>query len=266
MKISERNTAISLLYKDVTPYDFRVSEDTEASPIEYKSKFGLSIVREWPKMKNVFSRSVKYISNPFFEAYNKAAEKLTSVIDNEPMDESGTFITTRDGGGTNTIFYSVHASGKDKEFSLSGIIIFMGKDPNKEKPSLDIFVQRIPEGVKEYMAESCTKNKVTAFSVFVDIFSLILFMKYCQVETKVIEGQSKAHHVGRKYVNETMQKIEILDSTWFTTIIKSEGFKVGGHFRMQPFGPGFCDKKLIWIDPFEKTGYTRKAKVLNETI
>jgi hypothetical protein len=62
--------------------------------------------------------------------------------------------------------------------------------------------------------------------------------------------------------NETKYAVEILDSTWFTTIIRSEGFRVGGHFRMEPYGPGMAQKKLIWIEPFEKTGYTRKARIL----
>jgi hypothetical protein len=55
-----------------------------------------------------------------------------------------------------------------------------------------------------------------------------------------------------------------LDSTWFTTIVRSEGFKVGGHFRMQPFGKNLSDRKLIWISPFDKNGYTRKAKILSK--
>lgn len=28
--------------------------------------------------------------------------------------------------------------------------------------------------------------------------------------------------------------VKIMDSTWFTTICRNEGFKVRGHFRLQP--------------------------------
>jgi len=268
MKISERNTALNFLYEDMTPYHFRLSEDIEHSELGYKQKFGLSIVREWPKMKPLFNKKVRYISQPFFNAYEKAVDKLGKVLDNEPVEESGTFVSTRDGGGTNTIFYSIRSEGKDKDFRLWGIILFFGKDPHKEKPSLDVFVQRIPGGTKEYLAENCIRTGTTGISVFADIFTLLLFIKYCEIETRVIEGKSKAHHVGQKYVNETKQRVEVLDSTWFTTIIKSEGFTVGaetgGFFRMQPYGPGFSQKKLIWVMPFEKEGYTRKAKILTQ--
>lgn len=36
-------------------------------------------------------------------------------------------------------------------------------------------------------------------------------------------------------------------------------FAVTGHFRNQPIGPGRKETKLIYIDQFMKTGYTRKA-------
>jgi hypothetical protein len=70
-------------------------------------------------------------------------------------------------------------------------------------------------------------------------------------------------HRNEKYVNETALPIEILDSTWFTTIVRSEGFSVGaetgGFFRWQRFGPGSSQRKIIWVAPFEKKGYTRRA-------
>ena len=126
-----------------------------------------------------------------------------------------------------------------------------------------IFIQQFFDGTsKVYLSKETKTYNVNRDSIITDLFSLILFIKYCPLETKIIAGGKKGNHVGNKYVNETKEEIEILDSTWFTTIIKSEGFRVGGHFRLQPFGPGLVMKKLIWIDPFDKTGYKREAKVL----
>jgi hypothetical protein len=97
---------------------------------------------------------------------------------------------------------------------------------------------------------------------------MILFMKFCELETEIIPDGKMAFHVDQKYVNDTKQPVEIQDSTWFTTIVRSEGFWVGGEtggfFRLQPCGPGLAEKKLIWIYPFEKEGYTRKAWMLRE--
>lgn len=63
-----------------------------------------------------------------------------------------------------------------------------------------------------------------------------------------------------KYFNETKSPIEILDSSWFTTIIRTEGFGVTGHFRLQPYGPGRTMKKWVYINDYEKHGYVRRAK------
>lgn len=74
----------------------------------------------------------------------------------------------------------------------------------------------------------------------------------------------KEKHLGEKYVNETNYKVEILDSTYFTTISRTEGFGVNGHFRFQPWGPNMSQRKLQWIAAYEKEGYTRKAKILSQ--
>jgi hypothetical protein len=98
------------------------------------------------------------------------------------------------------------------------------------------------------------------------IISFVCFCKYCEIETKVVAPQRKEHHAGEKYKNESKSSVEILDSTWFTTIVRSGAFTVGeetgGFFRWQPYGPGQTKRRLQWIMPFEKDGYTRKAKKL----
>jgi len=42
------------------------------------------------------------------------------------------------------------------------------------------------------------------------------------------------------------------------------GAKTGGFWRSQPFRPGLSKRKLIWVFPHEKKGYTYKAKVIKE--
>ena len=97
------------------------------------------------------------------------------------------------------------------------------------------------------------------------ILGLIAFKKYAQVEIVESKARTKIHAQGCKYLNETDLDIEYLDSKWFTSLVNSKGFKVGGHFRLQPKKKeGEWTKELIWINDFEKKGYNRKAGILND--
>ncbi len=88
-----------------------------------------------------------------------------------------------------------------------------------------------------------------------------LFKSYASVETKIIARSTKQNIGLNKFVNTTDFNITHLDCRWFTNIIREHGFKVSGHFRLQPKKKdGEWTKELIWIDDFEKKGYNLKAK------
>lgn len=263
MKINYRNTALGLL-DHIDPWAFTISEDIEKSPIEYKRQVGLSVVQEFPKVAHLFKSKIQYISDPFHQAYLAGSSKLASVLDSEPINESGTFISRSTPSETNTIFYHITSEGKNENFKLYAVIFFFCKQTGKDKPSLAIIVQSNLKGFKSYLSEVAGHNNMDEMSIIADIFSLILFMKYCELEVKEIKAGKKDTHVGTKYVNDSPYNIQILDSTWFTTIVRSEGFHVRGHFRMQPYGPNMSQKKLIWISDFDKSGYTKRARILNE--
>ena len=89
-----------------------------------------------------------------------------------------------------------------------------------------------------------------------------IFKKYAPIETIVINRKKKQRGKinGEKHVNKSDLDVTVIDSNWFRNIIRSDGFNVKGHFRLQPCGVGRKEKKLIWINEFEKTGYSMKAK------
>jgi hypothetical protein len=89
-----------------------------------------------------------------------------------------------------------------------------------------------------------------------------LFKNYAEIETKILAPGQRQKDINCKYVNDTRLPIRYLDSKWFTTLVKSDAFKVRGHFRLQPCGHGLTDRKLIYIDDFMKTGYTAPARKL----
>ena len=58
--------------------------------------------------------------------------------------------------------------------------------------------------------------------------------------------------------------IEIIDITYFTRLIRTGEFGVSGHFRVQYFGTGNNEAKIIFIDSYKKNGYSRGAKIDNK--
>ena len=79
---------------------------------------------------------------------------------------------------------------------------------------------------------------------------------------------------GRKYgttrhnriKNETKSDYTVVNSKWNTTVVRTEGFTVSMHPRWQPCGKGNKERKLIMIDEFQKSGYTRRSgKIIEES-
>lgn len=96
------------------------------------------------------------------------------------------------------------------------------------------------------------------------LFAILTFKQFAEIEVKEIGGNKypKRTKIGNeKYLNQTDHQVNVLDSRWFTETIRSEGFAVSGHFRLQPYGPNMSKRKLIYIDDYLKSGYTRKARI-----
>lgn len=97
------------------------------------------------------------------------------------------------------------------------------------------------------------------------ILLAVWFIKNCEVDTKIIAPKEKFRDSGVKYFNESKSSFTVLNCNWFTDLIRNTPFLVKGHFRWQVHGEKNTKRKLIWIDEFEKSGYSRKAqKEINE--
>jgi hypothetical protein len=90
------------------------------------------------------------------------------------------------------------------------------------------------------------------------------FRTYADHEIKEVMGKRSAKINKIEYANPNKASIHILDSSWYTTVMRTEGFMVTGHLRMQPCGKNLSERKLIYVDGFQKHGYVRKAKMLNQ--
>ena len=93
----------------------------------------------------------------------------------------------------------------------------------------------------------------------------ILFLKrFGKVET-VLCGHNARRAIpdtGETLKNTAPFPVNYLDCSWLRTIVRTDGFLVRGHFRLQPCGEKHRDRKLIYIEPFQKYGYVRRAKIL----
>jgi hypothetical protein len=99
-------------------------------------------------------------------------------------------------------------------------------------------------------------------TLYTGLIATINFLKYADVQDKEVKANSKTKGIDCKYINETNLDIHYITSNYITNIYVQGAFKVSGHWRLQPKRKeGKWTKELIWINEFEKEGYTRKAGI-----
>ena len=127
------------------------------------------------------------------------------------------------------------------------------------------------DGLKDDNSVCCwpgSKEKDWASAWVYQFYGILLFKKYGQMELETVSAHKylpKSSIIGEKINNFTGMDVTVLDSRWFTTICRDEGFLVSGHFRLQPCKDerGEWTRKLIYINPYAKHGYHRLAPIVN---
>jgi len=79
-------------------------------------------------------------------------------------------------------------------------------------------------------------------------------------EEIIMPGKVHGTRKSGKVLNNFNFPITIVNSKWNITSIRNEGFGVSGHFATRWTGAGRNIPKVVFIEPFEKEGYIRKAK------
>lgn len=214
-----------------------------------------------------FKSQILVLSQPFIDASFTAKEKLTDlyfdIISNSEFTVSGTIITadlvsmvssavsmSADGSPQGVVAYFLfHASGCLLAYYIESarfrgqfwISSWVTSRFNVPKRDWLLFVS------------ACEMEKTIQF----------MFQKFASVEVVEVKAGKKIKTGKEKILNETGFDALYLDSKWFTTLVRSEGFNVRGHFRMQPKKKGGeWTKEIIWIDEFQKHGYTSPARKL----
>ena len=260
MKLNAQTTALGLLSNKPGTHILLPDEATE-SPAAHDF-----FENEFTNMLPRFRQRIQYISAPFLNAYLKAQGKILEMLLHEPIKQSGTFIFPNPGEATITTFYDLETKRTETEITTNGRLILFAKFKQEQLPYLLLYSHFVDGYVRTFQKLQDLAQGYTDEATMNMVLGLILFTKYCEVQTKLIPAGKEAIHRLQRYVNHTTLPIEILDATWFTTIVRSGAFTVGnntgGFFRWQAVGPDRSERKLIWVSPFQKQGYTRKAKVL----
>jgi hypothetical protein len=97
---------------------------------------------------------------------------------------------------------------------------------------------------------------------FLATLNVLLMKKFGEVETIVVAKDAIRTIGDKKVANKMPFPIRHLDSSYFKTIIRTEGFMVQGFWRNQACGKGWKEHKLIFIKAFQKHGYVRRAPAL----
>lgn len=204
--------------------------------------------------KESFCKNIFCVSEAFLDAVGLAKKKLSTYFLDYPFSFSGTLIM-----GKNLIcFFNIK---REKKRVLYCSFYGFTKD------SVPLFFANKDSFWVSTLYNTITKESEDLITKYIFEMSIIvLFKQYAEVETKILEPKKKTKIFGCKYLNETDMKITHLDSKWFTNLVKSDAFKVRGHFRLQPKKKeGKWTKELIWINDFEKSGYTAPARKLTQT-
>lgn len=270
MRVSERNYPILKYLKFHQPLNkhpefttskfgmFHVPNSVIDTPVkEEKMRQQLQpIVDDWKELSETFSEHIDIVSVPFMEAACVNMRKIWTVetekdVFQEPL--CGTILM-----GDKSFCYWVEL--KDGVFQ-GNMMVHQGEHLLYLMYDDVCFVH--PAGLEEQPEGGATMKD--SFECVPILFHL--FKKYADVETvQAMKNKKVKLPDGDKLLVESDLRMTYTDCSWFRTIVRKEGFLVSGHFRLQPIKKdGEWTKKLIYIEPYQKHGYTRKARI-NKTL
>lgn len=106
--------------------------------------------------------------------------------------------------------------------------------------------------------EHCEHQNVKDIQEF--CYKLLCFIFLSENDFEVIQpGKSHGKNKKEKIKNDFPIPITVINSKWNITSIRTDGFWVSGHFALRRCGVGRTQTKMVYIEPFEKHGYVRRA-------
>lgn len=262
--------------------------DRRSSPIIFEPQFSLAAlgITHWVSGNSIDEYAnhafdvifrpclynIHYITQPVLMAFDYADKSTISKLlslRNE-INSISRAVIWRAGETTQTTLYNFYKEDGITKFAI------LNQMTQKQRPPINVYLA----GFFNHEDNENLYSVASAFSIpnfrkteESDMFSVNwvelivqceVFLQYAELETKTL-GPNQKDSIACKYNNKLPFQITIVDSTWYTELVKSDAFKVRGHFRLQPFGESLSKRKLIWINEFQKDGYHRRAKIQNES-
>lgn len=151
---------------------------------------------------------------------------------------------------------------------LRGMLLKMTKEGLGYYFSYDSFGYEINHETGEAARESYNVQNDHLKEVVEQWVKMLVFIQFSDPKIEILQaGRKYGKNRFEKIKNESKNNYIVVNSKWNTTVLRTEGFKVSTHFRLQPCGKGMKDRKLILIDEFEKSGYVRRSgKEIDDTL
>jgi hypothetical protein len=214
---------------------------------------------------------VDYISPSFFKTVTDKLlfNKLADLFDKLPSD-AGILLLPK------SVFSQIHAIsyviynpddgdmiGELSLYSDIGRIIMVYLRINSEHIDWRVLCSPIVQAQVEKGVNTQDEFSQWVMHYIQATLAILTFKVYAEVEYHEIGGRKYPRRKkinGEKYINQTDRQINVLDNRWWTETRRFEAFKVKGHYRLQPYGPGREKRRLIYIKEFVKEGYHRRAR------
>lgn len=284
MKISYRTHRIlKFLINTNEPlqlYDSDVQSFTEIKEGEEYNLLTDKFLSLFKENRIDFMKNITYVSSQFEAASLNCTENLLNLLNDiikngEQYKLNNTFIVGNNVYMVKSVFNNNYIEPKLHLLDPSNEVVFFIFNKDGVPLAFLEFKKTDINTRYSWMSNELCKilnieneENIITFVICNHIYKCILFdmfKKYAEVETKMLYGGKKVKDINCKYINETKLDILHLDSKWFTNLVKSEGFDVRGHFRLQPCGKELKDRKLVWINQFHKNGYTAPARMFSQS-
>lgn len=225
------------------------------------------VMRTWDKDRTAYLKNIDILSESFVNALERTASAFDKLDwDKEaPKVLQGTLIIPKN---QSTLVYNLVKDSN--RLAYSGSLIFLSGHAVVINAFLlsptKIEFQYVNQDLIMINGEEIDSDAAYDYHCILieSIVSYYFFKKYAEIETREVAKNSRVGKVrADKVLNETKVDVNVMDCRWYTNITRTKGFSVRGHFRLQPFKEnGEWSKKLIYINEFQKQGYTAKARKL----
>lgn len=225
----------------------------------------------------VYARNVKniyHISPTFSEAMHRSIEKLRPLT-----KERGIYRQIHENcvimDGINTFVFMTTSDDNARLLLLAGETITIVTDYRLTDDGICDIESLTPLNLANPTVSGISNDEYARIADgrnedlwrIQEIYNYLLFKKYGNINIETVAAKKtlkRSQILGEKVNNFMGIDVQVLDSRWFTTICRDEGFLVSGHFRLQNVKEnGGWTKRLIYINPYAKHGYHRLAPIVN---